>query len=65
MEEYSGTRQEALYSMYVSIVRQLIVLLPAAHTSYLKLGNVDYVWFSFVFAKNSLDLTCQSYILER
>ena len=41
---------KSVYSMYVSIVRQLIVLLPAAYFLS-KLGNVDYVWFSFVFAE--------------
>ena len=41
---------KSVYSMYVSIVRQLIVLLPAAYFLS-KLGNIDYVWLSFVFAE--------------
>ncbi|MBF1360767.1 MAG: MATE family efflux transporter [Mogibacterium diversum] len=41
---------KSIYSMYVSIVRQLVVLLPAAYLLS-KLGNVDYVWFSFVIAE--------------
>ncbi len=35
-----------LISMFISIARQLVVLLPAAYLL-AKLGNVDYVWFSF------------------
>ena len=41
---------KSVYSMYVSIVRQLIVLLPAAYFLS-RLGNIDYVWLSFVFAE--------------
>lgn len=41
---------KSVYSMYVSIVRQLIVLLPEAYFLS-KLGNIDYVWLSFVFAE--------------
>lgn len=38
------------YSMYISLARQLAVLLPAAYLLSL-LGNVDYVWFSFTIAE--------------
>lgn len=36
----------AVYSMFVSIARQLVVLLPAAYLLSLA-GNVDYVWWAF------------------
>lgn len=37
-------------SMWVSITRQLLVLIPAAYLLS-KLGNVDYVWFAFPIAE--------------
>ena len=40
----------AVYSMIVSIARQLVVLLPAAYLLAL-LGNVNYVWWSFPIAE--------------
>ena len=40
----------AVYSMIVSIARQLIVLLPAAYLLSLA-GSVDYVWWSFPIAE--------------
>ncbi len=39
-----------VYSMMVSIARQLIVLLPVAYLLS-RLGNVDYVWWSFPIAE--------------
>lgn len=39
-----------VYSMVVSIARQLIVLLPAAYLLS-KLGKVDYVWWAFPIAE--------------
>lgn len=39
-----------VYSMLVSIARQLVVLLPVAYLLS-KLGNVDYVWWSFPIAE--------------
>ncbi len=39
-----------VYSMTISLIRQLIVLLPAAYLLS-KLGNVDYVWWSFPIAE--------------
>ncbi len=39
-----------MYSMWVSLTRQLIVLLPVAWLLS-KLGNVDYVWLSFPIAE--------------
>ena len=46
-----------VYSMVVSIARQLIVLLPAAYLLS-RLGNVDYVWWSFPIAEiASLSMT--------
>ena len=40
----------AVYSMLVSIARQLVVLLPAAYLLSL-LGNVNYVWWAFPIAE--------------
>ena len=40
----------AVYSMLISIARQLLVLLPAAYLLSLT-GNVDYVWWSFPIAE--------------
>ena len=40
----------AVYSMIVSIARQLVVLLPAAYLLSL-LGNVNYVWWAFPIAE--------------
>lgn len=39
-----------ILSMMISFMRQLVVLLPAAYLLS-KLGNVDYVWFSFLIAE--------------
>lgn len=41
---------KSVYSMITSIMRQLVVLLPAAFLLAL-LGNVTYVWFSFPIAE--------------
>ncbi len=41
---------KAMYSMIVSVARQLIVLLPVAYMLS-KLGNVDYVWWAFPIAE--------------
>lgn len=40
----------SVYSMIVSIMRQIVVLIPAAYLLSL-LGNVDYVWWSFPIAE--------------
>ena len=40
----------AVYSMVISIARQLVVLLPSAYLLSLA-GNVDYVWWSFPIAE--------------
>lgn len=40
----------AIYSMIVSIARQLLVLLPAAYLLSLS-GNVNYVWWAFPIAE--------------
>ncbi|MBQ8138686.1 MAG: MATE family efflux transporter [Lachnospiraceae bacterium] len=40
----------SVYSMIVSIMRQIVVLIPAAFLLSL-LGNVDYVWWSFPIAE--------------
>ena len=41
---------KSVYSMNISIVRQLVVLLPAAYLLS-RLGNIDIVWWSFVIAE--------------
>lgn len=52
----SGSVFQALgngvYSMIVSICRQLVVLLPAAYLLS-KLGNVNYVWWAFPIAESA------------
>lgn len=40
----------AVYSMLVSIARQIVVLIPAA-ALLARLGNVDYVWLAFPIAE--------------
>ena len=40
----------AVYSMFVSIARQLVVLLPAAYLLALS-GEVTYVWWAFPIAE--------------
>lgn len=40
----------AVYSMFVSIARQLVVLIPVAYVLS-KLGNVNYVWWCFPIAE--------------
>ena len=51
-----------VYSMVVSIARQLLVLLPAAYLLSL-LGNVNYVWWAFPIAEIvSLSLTVLFFI---
>ncbi len=41
---------KAVYSMIVSVARQLVVLLPVAYMLS-RLGNVDYVWWAFPIAE--------------
>ena len=41
---------KAVYSMIVSVARQLVVLLPVAYMLSM-LGNVDYVWWAFPIAE--------------
>lgn len=40
----------SIYSMFVSVARQLVVLLPAAYLLS-RLGNVDFVWWAFPIAE--------------
>ena len=40
----------SIYSMITSIMRQIVVLIPAAYLLSL-LGSVDYVWWSFPIAE--------------
>ena len=41
---------KSIFSMFVSITRQLVVLIPAAYLL-AKLGSVDYVWWAFPIAE--------------
>lgn len=41
---------KSIYSMNISIVRQLVVLIPAAYLLS-RLGNVNYVWWAFPIAE--------------
>lgn len=52
-----------VYSMVVSIARQLVVLLPAAYLL-AQLGNVDFVWWSFPIAE-IMSLTLSLFFLIR
>lgn len=52
-----------VYSMVVSIARQLVVLLPVAYLLSLT-GNVNYVWWSFPVAE-LMSLALTSYFLIR
>ncbi len=52
-----------VYSMVVSIARQLVVLLPAAYLL-ARLGNVNYVWWAFPIAE-LMSLALSSYFLFR
>ncbi len=48
-------------SMFISIARQLVVLLPSAFLLSL-LGNVNYVWFAFCIAEASSVIMCLLYL---
>ena len=48
---------KGLISMFISIARQLVVLLPAAYLLSL-LGNVNYVWFAFLIAEAASLIMC-------
>ncbi len=52
-----------LYSMVVSVARQLVVLLPAAYLLSL-MGNVNYVWWAFPIAE-MMSLALTIYFLIR
>lgn len=52
-----------VYSMIVSIARQLVVLLPAAYLL-ARLGNVNYVWWAFPIAE-LMSLVLSVYFLFR
>ena len=41
---------KSIFSMFVSITRQLVVLIPAAYLLS-RLGNVDLVWWAFPIAE--------------
>ncbi len=50
-----------MISMFISIARQLVVLLPAAYLLSL-LGNVNYVWFAFCIAECVSLIMCIIYL---
>ena len=52
-----------VYSMVVSVTRQLIVLLPVAYLLS-KLGDVNYVWWAFPIAE-LFSLTLSTFFLVR
>ena len=52
-----------VYSMIVSIARQLFVLLPVAYLLS-KLGNVNYVWWAFPIAE-LISVTLSVYFLMK
>lgn len=52
-----------VYSMMVSIARQLVVLLPVAYLL-ARLGNVNYVWWAFPISE-LMSLVLSSYFLFR
>ena len=54
---------DGIYSMFVSIARQLVVLLPAAFLLS-KLGEVNYVWWAFPIAEIA-SLSVSSFFLFR
>lgn len=62
----SGSMYQALgdsmYSMYISIMRQLVVLIPAAWLLSLS-GNVHLVWLSFPIAE-MMSLLCSCFFLR-
>ncbi len=41
---------EAHYSMFVSFIRQIVILLPFAYLLS-KLGNIDVIWYAFIAAE--------------
>lgn len=53
----------ATYSMFVSIARQLVVLIPAAYIL-AQFGNVNYVWWAFPIAEGMSLLMSTIYILK-
>lgn len=52
---------KGMISMFISIARQLVVLLPAAYLLSL-LGNVNYVWFAFCIAECVSLIMCTIYL---
>ena len=63
---FSGAFQglgKSVYSMYVSLARQLIVLIPAAFLLSMQ-GNIDLVWLSFPIAE-AASLTLSALLLGR
>lgn len=42
---------EAHYSMFVSFIRQIVILLPLAYLLS-KLGNIDVIWYAFIIAES-------------
>lgn len=63
---FSGAFQglgKSIYSMYISLARQLIVLIPAAFLLSMQ-GNIDLVWLSFPIAE-AVSLALSALMLGR
>ena len=54
---------KAVYSMNISIIRQIAVLLPSAYLL-AQTGNINNVWFCFLIAE-VFAITCSIYYMSR
>lgn len=54
---------KGMYSMYISILRQLVVLIPAAWLL-AKLNNIHFVWLSFPIAEVISMLLCTYFLIR-
>ena len=52
-----------VYSLIISIARQLVVLLPAAYLLS-RLGNLNHVWLAFPIAEITAFALCTVYLLR-
>ena len=58
---------KAVYSMIVSVMRQLVVLVPAAYIL-AKVGGLDAVWWAFPIAEIMsfiVSVTCLCYVYKK
>ena len=54
---------KSIYSLFVSIGRQIVVLIPAAYLLSL-LGNVRYIWWAFPIAEIMSLLLCIVFLVR-